>query len=191
ARRPAETVVLPWYVLALVRASVPAVALLSPPTPETTPLSVETLPPVSILAVELSTTLRATSMPAVVTSVVPAPLKVSAPDTSPRLALLAIDTVPALIVVPPLYVFVLVRASVPEPALLKPAVPETTPLRVLVLPCVSSVPPVEVSDTLRATVTLARVWSVPPPRVSAPLVLPRFASAEIATVPALTTVPPE
>jgi hypothetical protein len=83
--------------------------------------------------------------------------------------------------------------SVPAPVLVSPPAPPIPWLMVVSKPLVSMVPPPALSVIVRvvARLKLAPNCSVPPLKVSAPVLAPRLLSAETLTMPALKLVPPE
>ena len=99
------------------------------PLPLITPAMLTLLPLVSnVPPPALSVTPRFEVKPARYCSVPPP--KLSPPDVLPRLASVLTASVPALIVVPPLYVLVAVRVVVPAPICTNEPAPEMTPSKV-------------------------------------------------------------
>src|SRR5260221_3438080 len=101
-------------------------------------------------------------------------------------------SVPALIVVPPLYVFVPVSVSVPRPSLVNEPTPLITPLKVEVVPASArNVPAPALSVTALLDVIpppAASASRVPPLKLSGPV--PRLTSLVTAVMPPLRFVPP-
>jgi hypothetical protein len=166
---PAETVVLPLYVFVPVRVSVPVPLFVSEPEPLITPAIETPFPFVSIVPVEERVTDRVDGDVIVppACSVPPENTKLFVALPSPIAALEFAFTVPAEIVVAPLYVFVPVSVSVPLPVFVSPFEPLMTPAIETPLPFVS-ISPVEDNVTARVDgdVIVPPACNVPPEKTS-------------------------
>ena len=131
---PAETVVEPVYVFVPVSVSVPPPLLVSPFAPLITPAIETGLPFVSIVPAEESVTVRVDGEVIVPPACNVPPEKTSVLFASPSADEELAFSVPAEIVVLPVYVFEPVSVSVPAPAFVKPKPePEIAPPTVSVL----------------------------------------------------------
>ncbi len=105
-----------------------------------------------------------------------APPKVREVPVLPKDASAFIWRVPPLIVVPPEYVFVFVKAKVPGPSLIKGLLPDTNPLNVATTPLSVIIVPLELSMTLRVEVAVPyveRSSRVPPFKVTSAREFPK------------------
>lgn len=165
---PPSIDVLPVYVWTLSKVSVPAPSLVNAPVPEIMPAK---LPSVAWL-----NTSDASS------AMLPCRLAVSP------------SSVPALTVVPPLYVLAPASTSVPSPSLANAPVPASgwVTVNVLVASAISNPPPPG-PNTMARGVSLYAVpvtWRMPPSKSMALPGSPRFASDDTESVPSASCVPP-
>ena len=131
-------------------------------------------------------------------SSVPALEIVMAPDVAPRPELLLTFNVPALMVTPPLKVFVPEKLTVPllveSPITNAPVpAPETTPLKVVVTPDAAAILFVPVARVIALVIVLFALTSkIPPPIVTVPVDRfdPLTPPEATDIVPALIVVPP-
>ncbi len=187
SRVPVVTVTAPVNVFAPDNASVPAALNVSPTLPLRTPESVNVVAALGVIAPPPSVTFRAeVNVPLV--SRAP-PLSVTAPDVLPRFASALTCSVPAMIVVPPVYVFVPVSTTRPALLMISAPLPLTTPESVRRPSAVGpKVPPPSV--TARAEVKFPVGTSVPPLRISVFAALPRSLSAPNFSEPTVTVTLP-
>ena len=203
ARVPAETVVPPVKSLVPVRVSVPLVDLVRAPVPVSWVPTVPDLRVMLAIATWPPTRAPEFRVMALVTPVVPVrsrvpPLMATVPAPSAPSAVAA--SVPALTVTLPVKVLAPARVWVPEPVLITPRLPESTPAKVELVATPESVRVAAVAEALvtapeparLATATDLPLTSMVPaePTVTALAAPPRAAASPRVTLPASTVTPP-